>query len=238
MTKPNKDSSLSLGIISLVGNCNYSKCPRCRKYTQEGLNNYNNLCDRCCSTLIQDFPKHETTVNIISKTKQQPEYWNILLKEKISLGEDEHISISLERFGDILPNEALSNLEIYLGPNYKAVINFWSYVNNFSLEDWSKINLQYSNLDDIASINTSKSSNNHTRSGPVSLDTMVIPEKAIQVRNFISNSAWWAAYEASAYAVLDSSLTGAVAAVGYATWELMAMLKTRDVEPTFLPLFI
>jgi len=36
------------------------KCPRCRHY-HHVKENHDGLCDRCCLTMMSDFPEHEET---------------------------------------------------------------------------------------------------------------------------------------------------------------------------------
>lgn len=54
----------SVVVRSLASDPNYVKCPRCWKYSHEGLSNYDNLCDTCCSTLISAWPDHPSVPHI------------------------------------------------------------------------------------------------------------------------------------------------------------------------------
>ena len=54
----------SVVIRSLAQDPNYVKCPRCWNYTHEGLSNYDNLCDECCSTLVSAWPDHPSVPHI------------------------------------------------------------------------------------------------------------------------------------------------------------------------------
>lgn len=66
---------LAVQVASLTDDPNYVKCPRCWHYTHEGLHNYDNLCDRCCVTLITAFPDHESVPHIIANRAEQQAKW-------------------------------------------------------------------------------------------------------------------------------------------------------------------
>ncbi len=36
----------------------HPKCPRCYRHTPEGRWNFDSLCDRCCTVLLDKFPDH------------------------------------------------------------------------------------------------------------------------------------------------------------------------------------
>ncbi len=42
------------------------KCPRCWKYTGEGRFNFDGLCDMCCDVLLNDYPEHEASKQIVT----------------------------------------------------------------------------------------------------------------------------------------------------------------------------
>jgi hypothetical protein len=58
---------------SLANNPDYVKCPRCWHYTHEGKHNYDNLCDRCCTTIINEHPEFnvEVTNGILKMQEEQ-----------------------------------------------------------------------------------------------------------------------------------------------------------------------
>lgn len=51
----------------------YVLCPRCRQYygIWSTPPNYDNLCDRCCSVLVQAFPDHPSVPLIVSTLRGQ-----------------------------------------------------------------------------------------------------------------------------------------------------------------------
>lgn len=51
-------------VRSLKDDPDYTKCPRCRHYTHEGLHNYDGLCDRCCNVIVNTWPDHESVPHI------------------------------------------------------------------------------------------------------------------------------------------------------------------------------
>ena len=66
---------LSFVVRSLANDPDYIKCPRCRHYTHEGLYNYDNLCDRCCSNMVEGWPDHPDIPHILESRKKQLEYF-------------------------------------------------------------------------------------------------------------------------------------------------------------------
>lgn len=61
----------SIEVRSLANNPDYVKCPRCWHYTHEGLENHDNLCDRCCLVLMENFPNFSETPAIIKNWESQ-----------------------------------------------------------------------------------------------------------------------------------------------------------------------
>jgi hypothetical protein len=60
-----------------------------------------------------------------------------------------NISIPHKRFSDILKDpKALTNPEDYLGPNWKAVINLWLYLDTLSEDERKKMSDRYWDLDE------------------------------------------------------------------------------------------
>ncbi len=81
------------------------KCPRCRHYHYFILN-YDNLCDRCCNTILEEHPEYneEVTSGIINTYKKQSLKWKIPLYFVKIVGEN--LSYSIRRFSkmeDIQP---------------------------------------------------------------------------------------------------------------------------------------
>ena len=66
----------SFDVRSLANDPDYVKCPRCWHYTHEGLRNYNNLCDRCCSNIVEGWPDHPDIPHILESRKKQLEYFS------------------------------------------------------------------------------------------------------------------------------------------------------------------
>jgi hypothetical protein len=60
---------------SLRDDPNYAKCPRCW-HMHTVLTNHDKLCDRCCITLIQAWPDHESVPLILAcrETQRQQFY--------------------------------------------------------------------------------------------------------------------------------------------------------------------
>ena len=52
-------SEVNIEIIPLKSDLNYCKCPRCWKY-HACKDNFDGLCDHCCSVLLKDYPEHES----------------------------------------------------------------------------------------------------------------------------------------------------------------------------------
>ena len=71
-----KNKGLNFVVRSLANDPDYIKCPRCRHYTHEGLHNYDNLCDRCCSNIVEGWPDHPDTAHILESRKKQLEYFS------------------------------------------------------------------------------------------------------------------------------------------------------------------
>ena len=63
-------------VRSLANDPDYIKCPRCWHYTHEGLHNYDNLCDRCCSNMVEGWPDHPAIPHILESRKKQLEYFS------------------------------------------------------------------------------------------------------------------------------------------------------------------
>lgn len=56
---------LKITIIGLVNNPDYVKCPRCRKYRHISTDiNFDNLCDYCTEVLVDNYPEHESVIEI------------------------------------------------------------------------------------------------------------------------------------------------------------------------------
>ena len=206
------EDDVLIKVVSLVGSLQHAKCPRCWHYTKDGLNNYDNLCDRCVKILCDNFSDHVSVHHIRNKTAQQLEYWEKICEDlKESLDE----SLIYQRVCDILPKDFQENPQYFLGINYKTVFNFWKYLDSLTPEDWKIIDSKYSDL-----------------------DLEIISKKDIQICKDIHNAAWWASFESVEKSVSDLSLKGAKRAACLATGELIRMPKKRAEMPMFLPLFL
>ncbi len=53
-----------------------AKCPRCGLFHLMALN-FDNLCDRCCHVLVDDFPDHESVPGIKESYAAQRTKWNV-----------------------------------------------------------------------------------------------------------------------------------------------------------------
>lgn len=60
---------------SLRDDLNYIKCPRCW-HMHTVLLNYDGLCDRCCSVLIEAWPNHESAPFIIASRDAQQRHFS------------------------------------------------------------------------------------------------------------------------------------------------------------------
>ena len=61
---------LQVNVTSLVNNPDYVKCPRCWHYHTVKLN-HDDLCDRCCSSILSGWPEHESAPHIKEKLEIQ-----------------------------------------------------------------------------------------------------------------------------------------------------------------------
>mgnify|MGYP000930103236 CR=1 FL=1 len=59
-------------VTSLANDPNFVKCPRCWHYHSVKLN-HDNLCDRCCRVMVENFPDHEQTPFILASLEKQRE---------------------------------------------------------------------------------------------------------------------------------------------------------------------
>jgi hypothetical protein len=73
MKTPEDEAFEDVEVEPLAGNPDYCKCPRCWHYTHAGLLNYDGLCDRCCRTLIDRYPDHESVPHIVDNWDKQKE---------------------------------------------------------------------------------------------------------------------------------------------------------------------
>jgi hypothetical protein len=78
-------SEFELGKLLPIGNGEFvavddaattmrTRCPRCKRY-HDIIDNYDNLCDRCVTALINDFPNHESVPHIKANICQQQAKW-------------------------------------------------------------------------------------------------------------------------------------------------------------------
>ena len=70
-----KQERLFVHVSSFANDPNYVKCPRCWQYTHSGLFNFDNLCDKCCDAMIEGWPDHELTQEILNNRRQQLAFW-------------------------------------------------------------------------------------------------------------------------------------------------------------------
>jgi hypothetical protein len=58
---------LQIEAFGVKDDLTYAQCPRCRNYSSlsNGVDNYDGLCDRCCRTLINCFPEHNSVYSIL-----------------------------------------------------------------------------------------------------------------------------------------------------------------------------
>jgi hypothetical protein len=54
-----------------VAKTKHPKCPRCYRYLIENNYNFDNLCDRCCSVILNYFPNHASVPYIKAKLAEQ-----------------------------------------------------------------------------------------------------------------------------------------------------------------------
>lgn len=64
---------MKVSAVSVHDDPNYTKCPRCWHYTHEGLLNFDGLCDRCCRTLVDNYPDHDSVPHITANWNKQKE---------------------------------------------------------------------------------------------------------------------------------------------------------------------
>jgi hypothetical protein len=48
----------------------HPKCPRCYRHTPEGHFNFDHLCDRCCTVILDLFPNHWSVPDIKAKIRE------------------------------------------------------------------------------------------------------------------------------------------------------------------------
>ena len=75
LTLKESSSTPSFKIISVRNakdDGDFALCPRCDQYIfspEHNRRNYDNLCDRCCAVLVQDFPEHDSVTQIKERLK-------------------------------------------------------------------------------------------------------------------------------------------------------------------------
>lgn len=65
--------TVRIEITSLKDDPDYAKCPRCWHYTGASRFNYDNLCDKCCDAIVNDYPDHEAVPGIKEAYRKQRE---------------------------------------------------------------------------------------------------------------------------------------------------------------------
>ena len=68
---------LAIRIESLKGHPDYTKCPRCWRYTGEGRMNFDGLCDPCCHVLLDEYPDHAAVPQIHAAYAMQRARWGV-----------------------------------------------------------------------------------------------------------------------------------------------------------------
>ncbi len=58
------------------------------------------------------------------------------------------ISKTHQRFANRVGQDALTNPEPFLGPNYKTVLNFWYYLDTLTEEQWEVVNRHFGAIPD------------------------------------------------------------------------------------------
>ena len=120
--------------------------------------------------------------------------------------------------------EALTNPEDFLGPNYQTVLNFWTFMDSLTEDNWNEVARRYRALDSAAG----------DAAGYAAWSA---------AWNAARYAAWSAAWDAAGYAARDAARYAAGDAAGDAAWdathELMGMHTLLNDGKTllFVPLF-
>jgi hypothetical protein len=69
-------SEIEVRLTVIVKKHTGVKCPRCW-HRHHLYDNYDNLCDRCCHVIIEDFPHHESAPFIVEAYEKQAVKHNI-----------------------------------------------------------------------------------------------------------------------------------------------------------------
>ena len=110
--------------------------------------------------------------------------------------------------------QALVNPEMFLGPNWETVLNFWKWIDTFSEEQWKQVGLRYNHL-------------KHNTQHLSWLTSLVASDKTISGIN-----------RACAYRAVYVEYPNTLASP-YATFELIGMhlLLEQGNKLAFVPLF-
>ena len=118
------------------------------------------------------------------------------------------------------PSDVLTNPEKYLGKNYETVLNFWTFIDSLTEDNWNEVARRYNDLE---------------------------PAAGVAAWDAARDAAWVAAWDAARDAAWDAAWDAARDAARYATWgaardatyELIGMHTLLDQGKTlmFVPLF-
>ena len=116
--------------------------------------------------------------------------------------------------------EALTNPEDFLGPNYQTVLNFWTFMDSLTEDNWKEVSRRYNALDSAA--------------WDAAWDAAWIA-----AGDAAGYAARYAAGVAARYAARYAAGSAAWYAAGVATYELMGMHTLLNGGKTllFVPLF-
>ena len=130
-----------------------------------------------------------------------------------------------QKFSNRLQNqEALTNLQDFLGPNYETVLNFWWFLDSLTKDNWKEVASRHYALDYAA---------RHAAGDAAGYAA------GYAASNAIVNAAGYAAGVAAGYAAGDAAWDAAWDAAAYATYELIGMhtLLNDGKDLLFVPLF-
>jgi hypothetical protein len=118
-------------------------------------------------------------------------------------------SVLLRRINDGepgAPSDVLTNPKKYIGKNYRAVLNFWWFMDSLTADQWKEVARRYRALDYAA---------------------------WSAARNAAGSAAWYAARNAAGSAAGDAAWDAAGSAAGSATYELIGGIEKPVFLPMF-----
>ena len=134
-----------------------------------------------------------------------------------------------QNFSNRLQNpEALTAPEDFLGPNYKTVLNFWTFMDSLTEDNWKEVARRYRALDSAAWSVARYAARYAARDAAWDA-----------ARDAAGYAAWCAAWDAARGAAWDAAGDAARYAARDATYELIGMHTLLDDGKTlmFVPLF-